>query len=58
MSTTKHDMGNNETLSTGINEHGGQFCALTLTSSKWFKTRKGAARWLARRGYNADGTRS
>ena len=53
-----YDMGNNETKSTGIAANAdGTFPALTLSQSKTFKTRKGAERWLARRGYNADGSR-
>jgi hypothetical protein len=43
------DLGNNESLTTGI------FEALTLTQSKSFKTRKGAEKWLAARGYDANG---
>jgi hypothetical protein len=59
MSTTHHDMGNNETLSTGINAlPDGTFLALTLTASKSFKTERGAVRWLDARGYRADGTRA
>lgn len=55
--STQHNMGNNETLTTGICEQDGQFVALTLTASKWFRTRKGAERWLAARGYAPDGSR-
>ena len=56
--TTQHNMGNNETLSTGVNaNHDGTFTALTFSQSKTFKTRKGAEKWLARRGYNTDGSR-
>lgn len=55
--TTAHDMGNNETLSTGIAVVDGGFLALTLSESKPFKTRAGAERWLAKRGYKADGSR-
>ena len=35
----------------------GTFCALTRTESKTFRTVKGAAAWLARRGYSPTGTR-
>jgi hypothetical protein len=51
------DLGNNETKSRGIFELNGKFTALTFSESKTFKTRKGAEQWLARRGYNADGSR-
>jgi len=50
------DLGNNESLSTGIFEDSnGTFDALTLTESKSFKTRKGAIKWLAVRGYAPNG---
>ena len=55
MKTT--DMGNNETMSTGIVETAGGFLAITLSASKTFKTRKGAEKWLAIRGYKANGSR-
>lgn len=32
-------------------DHDGTYLALTYSSSKWFKTQKGARNWLARRGY-------
>lgn len=35
----------------------GTFTALTFSQSQTFKTRKGAADWLAKRGFNPDGTR-
>lgn len=54
---TQHDMGNNETFSTGIAKQGDEFIALTGTDSRWFKTYKGAARWLAARGYAPNGER-
>ena len=52
------DMGNNETLGIGIAgpDANGTFIALTLSQSKCFRTRKGAERWLARRGYAPDGS--
>lgn len=58
-----HDLGNNESVVTGISHNPGacgvgDWCALTRTQSKWFKTEAGAVRWLARRGYNTDGTRA
>lgn len=48
-------MGNNETAGIGISAQGGRFIAVTLSASKWFKTYAGAVRWLADRGYNAEG---
>lgn len=50
------DQGNNETISRGIFELHGRFTALTFSESKTFKTRKGAEAWLAKRGYNPDGS--
>lgn len=50
-----HNFGNNEILSTGITADGSGFLAMTLTQSKTFKTFKGAERWLAARGYKANG---
>lgn len=45
------DLGNNETLSTGITKNSdGTFTALTFTQSKTFKTAKGAEKWLEKRG--------
>ncbi len=50
MTTLAHDLGNNESLSTGYSFHGEQgYLALTRVESKWFKTEAGAVRWLARR---------
>lgn len=51
--TTKTlDMGNNETKSIGVfAQADGTFLALTLSASKTFKTRSGAERWLAARGF-------
>jgi len=47
---TKLDLGNNETLSTGINKNlDDTYTALTFTQSKTFKTVKGAEKWLAKR---------
>lgn len=52
------DLGNNESKSIGIApQSDGRFLVLTLSESKWLKTRGGAERWLARRGYAPDGTR-
>jgi hypothetical protein len=42
------DLGNNETLSSGITKNSdGTYTALTFTQSKAFKTLKGAEKWLA-----------
>ena len=57
---TTRDLGNGESSSAGIDcpDHpGDKFTALTYTNSERFKTLGGAVRWLARRGYNPDGTR-
>ena len=44
------DLGNNETLSTGIAKNSdGTYTALTFSQSKTFKTIKGAEKWLAKR---------
>tara|TARA_A100001391_G_scaffold147745_1_gene105239 strand:+ start:173 stop:769 length:597 start_codon:yes stop_codon:yes gene_type:complete len=52
------DLGNNESLSIGIFPNGDYFHALTMTESKTnFKTFRGAANWLARRGYQPNGQR-
>ena len=43
---------------TGINKNNDStFTAITRVSSKDFKTEKAAAKWLAKMGYNADGTK-
>lgn len=45
---TKIDLGNNETISRGINKNNdGTFTAMTFSQSKTFKTMKGAQKWLA-----------
>ena len=49
------DLGNNETASCGIFELHGKFTALLFSSSKTFKTRKGAVAWLARMGRGENG---
>jgi hypothetical protein len=53
----RHDLGNNESVSTGYEKTDQGYLALTRTESKWFKTERGAITWLDRRGYNPDGTR-
>jgi len=57
---TSHDLGNNESYGIGISHHPDQsspWLALTGTQSRWFKTVGGAAKWLAKRGYDAHGRR-
>ncbi len=52
------DLGNNESLTRGLFiELDGTFLAMTFTQSKSFKTRKGAERWLERRGLDPRGNR-
>ncbi|AGH31805.1 hypothetical protein SLPG_00011 [Salicola phage CGphi29] len=52
------DLNNNEAITIGVADNGdGTFTALTHSSSKTFKTYKGAVKWIAKRGYNADGSR-
>jgi hypothetical protein len=51
------DMGNNEQVSVGIVKDGAGFLALTFTTSKNFKTYAGAVKWLAGRGFKANGER-
>lgn len=46
------DLGNNEGRSSD-----GVFLAMTLSQSKTLKTRKGAEKWLAQRGYGPNGQR-
>lgn len=46
---TTHDMGNNETVKTGVFPNtDGAFTALTFTKSKTFKTEAGALKWFNR----------
>ena len=48
--TTRIDLGNNETISRGISKNAdGTFTAMTFTKSKTFKTRAGAMKWLSAR---------
>ena len=55
----QHNQGNNEQLATGMTQqHDGSWLALTRTESREFKTERGAERWLARRGYNRDGSKN
>ncbi len=51
------DLGNNESVGIGIAATNAGYMALTATESKILRTRRGAERWLARRGYAPDGTR-
>jgi len=47
---TTLELGNNETLSSGITKNSdGSYTAMTFTQSKTFKTLKGAERWLQAR---------
>ena len=46
--TTRIDLGNNETISRGISKNSdGTFTAMTFTKSKTFKTQAGAIKWLS-----------
>lgn len=41
------DLGNNESIKTGVFKmNDGTFLAMTYTKSKYFKTEKGAEKWL------------
>ena len=52
------DLGNNESASIAItNNNDGTFTAMTYSASKEFKTFKGAVKWLAKRGFDQNGTR-
>ena len=49
--TMQIELGNNESATVGIVEQSdGSFLALTFSKSREFKTRKGAIKWLAKRG--------
>lgn len=50
----KQDMGNNETLSVGINLLDGIYTAMTFSQSKSFKTFVAARKWLSARGYSVS----
>jgi hypothetical protein len=52
---TIQNQGNNEQISRGVFELHGCFTALTFSQSKTFSTRKGAEKWLAKRGYRPNG---
>jgi len=45
------NLGNNESSARGIFVEKDGFIAMTFTASKFFRTYKGAAKWLAARGY-------
>ena len=50
MTTNKTiDLGNNESVSSGVFEVPEGYLAMTYTQSKTFKTRAGAERWHARK---------
>jgi hypothetical protein len=55
--TTTTDCGNNESAVRGVVQDADSFLALTFTDSRTFKSYSGAVAWLAKRGYNADGTK-
>ena len=55
---TREDMGNNESRATGIACTPQGYLALTSVGSRWFRTRKGAEKYMAKWGYNPDGTRA
>jgi hypothetical protein len=46
------------TYSIGLHVDVEGFLAMTLTSSKRFATKRGALRWLAARGYDANGNKA
>ena len=51
------DLGNNKRISRGMANMGnGEFLVLTFSESKYFKTEKGAVKWLEKRGLNPNGT--
>lgn len=43
-----HDMGNNETVITGVVHDDGEWTALTFCKTKTFKTQRGAIQWYRR----------
>ena len=52
------EMNNNESFSVGIAGNlDGTYTTLTPTQSKDFKTYKGAAAWMLKRGFDAQGKR-
>lgn len=53
------DQGNNETIARGVfsMNDGTLWCAMTFSESQRFRTKAGAVRWLAKRGYDEDGKR-
>lgn len=56
--STTLDLGNNETQKTGIFPAcDGAFTAITLTASKSFRKHERAVKWLAARGYDANGAK-
>lgn len=46
-------LGNNEQISCGVFPEADGFLAMTFTTTKFFKTRAGAVKWLAKRGITA-----
>ena len=56
MGNFKQDMGNNESLTRGLfSNDDGTFTVLTFCQSKTLKTKKGAVKWLAKRGLDEKG---
>jgi hypothetical protein len=51
------DQGNNEIIARGMKKTAQGYLAMTFSESKWFQTEGGAVRWLAKRGFNSDGSR-
>lgn len=54
---TTHDLGNNESYSTGMTLTNAGWMCLTGTQSKVLLTEIGAIKWLAKRGIGANGAR-
>lgn len=55
---TRIDLGNHESAAIGVfPQADGTFDAMTLSASRNFKTRAGAVRWLAGRGFAPNGTK-
>lgn len=52
------ETGNGESLVCGVVRNiDGTFTALTYTTSRTFKTQRGATEWLARKGFDSSGNR-
>jgi len=56
---TTLDLTNNETAKIGIFANSeGEYTAVTLSQSRTFKTYKGAANWMSKKGYNENGNKT